>query len=80
MNDIQTIAGLTILGRIARNVAEYDTRIEVPTSRALVMTTAREIIKEAYLSAGRPDAYSDDMAYYLTDEQFGYVFTKLEDY
>ena len=73
MNDIQTLAGLTILGRITKSIAEYDTRIEVPTSRALVMTTARETIKEAYLSAGRPDAYSDDMAYYLTDEQFGYV-------
>ena len=73
MNDIQTVAGITILGCIARNIAEYDTRIEVPTARALVMTTARETIKEAYLAAGRPEAYSDDMVYYLTDEQFGYV-------
>ncbi len=73
MNDIQTVAGMIILGRIAKTIAEYDTPIEVPTSRALVMTTAREIVKEAYLAAGRPDAYSDDMIYYLTDEQFGYV-------
>ncbi|MFC2173116.1 DUF6754 domain-containing protein, partial [Acidobacteriota bacterium] len=73
MNDIQTVAGVIILGRIAKSIAEYDTRLEVPTSRALVMTTAREMVKEAYLSAGRPDAYSDDMIYYLTDEQFGYV-------
>jgi len=73
MNDIQTIAGMIILGRIAKSIAEYDTPLEVPTSRALVMTTARQTVKEAYLSAGRPDAYSDDMVYYLTDEQFGYV-------
>src|SRR5690606_4039537 len=33
----------------------------------------REIIKEAYSTAGRPDAYSDDMVHYTTDEQFGYV-------
>jgi hypothetical protein len=37
------------------------------------MTTARESIREAYLAAGRPDGYSDDMVHYLTDEQFGYV-------
>jgi hypothetical protein len=73
MNDIQTIAGMIILGRIAKSIAEYDTPLEVPTSKALVMTTARETVREAYLAAGRPDAYSDDMVYYLTDEQFGYV-------
>ena len=73
MNDIQTVAGLTILGRIAKSIAEYDTPLEVPTSRSLVMTTARETVKEAYLAAGKPDAYSDDMVYYLTDAQFAYV-------
>jgi len=37
------------------------------------MVTAREVVKEAYLNAGRPDAYNDDMVYYLTDDQFGYA-------
>ena len=73
MNDIQTVAGVTILGHIARTVAEYDSRLVVPTSRALVMTTARETVKEAYLSAGRPDSYDENSIYYVTDEQFGYV-------
>ncbi len=73
MDDVQTVAGITILGRIAKTIAEYDTKINMPVSRSIVMTTARETIKEAYLSAGRPDAYSDEMVYYLTDEQFGYV-------
>ncbi len=73
MNDIQTVAGVTILGHIARTVAEYDSRLVVPTSRALVMTTARETVKEAYLSVGRPDSYDENSIYYVTDEQFGYV-------
>jgi len=73
MNDIQTVAGVTILGHIARTTAEYDSRLVVPTSRALVMTTARETVKEAYLSAGRPDSFDEDSIYYVTDEQFGYV-------
>ncbi|MCK4305651.1 MAG: fibronectin type III domain-containing protein [Candidatus Eisenbacteria sp.] len=73
MNDIQTVAGITILGHIGRTVAEYDSRLVVPTSRALVMTTARETVREAYLSAGRPDSYNENDIYYVTDEQFGYV-------
>jgi hypothetical protein len=39
----------------------------------MVMVTCREIMKEAYTNAGRPDAYNDDMVYYLTDDQFGYA-------
>jgi hypothetical protein len=73
MNDIQTVAGVTILGYIARTTAEYDSRLVVPTSRSLVMTTARETVKEAYIAAGRPDSYDENNIYYVTDEQFGYV-------
>jgi hypothetical protein len=73
MNDVQTVAGIIILGRIARTIAEYDTRLMVPTSRSLVMTTARETVREAYVAAGRPDSYNNEMITYLTDEQFGYV-------
>lgn len=73
MDDVQTLAAITILGKVARVIADYDSKILMPVSRSLVMTSARETIKEAYLAAGRPDAYSDDMAYYVTDEQFGYV-------
>lgn len=73
MDDVQTIAGLTILARVARTVAEYETTLNVPVCRSLVMTTARESIKEAYQAAGRPDAYNDQMVHYVTDEQFGYV-------
>lgn len=73
MDDVQTIAGLTILGRVSRTIAEYDIKINMPVSRSIVMTTARETIKAAYAAEGRIDAYSDDFVYYLTDEQFGYV-------
>ena len=73
INDIQTVAGITVLSRVAGLAAEYDATLEVPTSRSLVMTTARETVEAAYLAAGRPDAYREDNIYYLTDEQFGYV-------
>ncbi len=73
MDDVQTLAALTILGRVSRTIADYDTKIFMPVARSLVMTAARETIKASYQAAGRPDAYSDDMVNYVTDEQFGYV-------
>ncbi len=73
MDDVQTLAGLTILGRVSRVIAEYDTQIFMPVSRSLVMTAGRETIKASYQAAGRPDKYNDDMVSYVTDEQFGYV-------
>lgn len=73
MDDVQTLAAITILGNVAKQIADYDTKIRMPVSRSLVMTAARETIKAAYQTAGRPDAYSDDMVNYITDEQFGYV-------
>ena len=73
MNDIQTIAGLNVLARVAKTAAEYDAKLEVPTDRSLVMTAARETVQTAFLAAGRPDAYNPDAIYYVTDEQFGFV-------
>ena len=73
MDDLQTVAGINILGRVAKIAAEYDARVEVPTSRSLVMTAARETVHASYLSAGRSDNYNPDLIYYVTDEQFGFV-------
>ena len=73
INDIQTIAGLTILGKVAEKAAEYDCELDVPTSRSLVMTAARETVAAAFYAAGRPDAFNEDRIYYVTDEQFAYV-------
>ncbi|MFP6702988.1 MAG: DUF6754 domain-containing protein [Planctomycetaceae bacterium] len=73
INDMQTVSGITVLSRVAGLAAEYGAQLDVPTSRSLVMTTARETVQAAYLQAGRPDAYNEDSIYYLTDEQFGYV-------
>ena len=73
INDIQTVAGITILAQVAKTTADYRATLEVPTSRSLVMTTARDTVEAAYLQAGRPDEYNEDDIYYVTDEQFGYV-------
>lgn len=73
MDDVQTLAGLNILGHVSQKAAEYETGIKVPTARSLVMSTAQEIVKEAYMRAGRPDAYRTESVFYITDDQFGYA-------
>ncbi len=73
MDQVQTIAGITILGRVAEMAAMYETKLDVPVSRSLVMVTAREVVKEAYAKVGRPDSFQDDQVHYLTDDQFGYA-------
>ena len=73
LDNVQTVAGITILSSVAKRIADYDAHLEMPTSRSLVMTTARETVKESYLAAGRPDAYNEEHIYYVTDEQFGFV-------
>jgi hypothetical protein len=73
LDDMQTIAGLTILSHLAQKAAQYDSEVIVPVCRSMVLSAAREIVKEAYMKAGRPDAFNPDTIYYLTDDQFGFV-------
>ncbi len=73
MDDIQTIASMVILGRVAMKTAEYGSALLVPTCRAVVMSVAQETVKESYLQMGRPDAYQKGNINYITDDQFGYA-------
>jgi len=73
LDDIQTIAALTILSQLAYKSAQYDTDLIVPCRFSMVLSAAREVVKEAYLRAGRPDSYREDRIFYLTEDQFGYV-------
>jgi hypothetical protein len=70
---IATIASYSILARVARKTAEYKTRLMVPTKDPVVMTVAQETVKAAYSEAGHPDAYQDDMVFYITSMQFAFV-------
>ena len=71
--DIATIASFTILSRVAKRVAEYQTELIVPTYDPIVMTVAQEVVKSAYLDAGRPDSYNEDIVFFVTQAQFAYV-------
>jgi hypothetical protein len=73
LNEVWTIASLSILSRVAKRCAEYSTRLLVPHCDPLVMSAAQETVKEAYSEAGRPDLYDERDIPFLTADQFGYA-------
>jgi hypothetical protein len=73
IDDIQTMASLTILESVAKMTAKYETPIIVPTDYPVVFTLAQEMVKNGYVAAGRPDAYDPNSVRYITTEQFAYV-------
>jgi fibronectin type 3 domain-containing protein len=73
IDEPETIASMSILGRVAEKTAEYGTPLYVPTSKAMVMSMAQQVVKEAAIRVGRPDWFNIDNVRYLTDDQFGYV-------
>lgn len=73
VSDISTLAGLNILGRVARKAAEYDTPILIPACDPFVMVVEREIVKGAHIDVGKPDTYKEDNIYFVSDSQFAYV-------
>ena len=73
MDQVETVAGVIVLGHVAKMTARYETSLNVPVSRSIVMKAARETCRESYMMEGRPDMFHDDMVHYLTDDQFAYA-------
>ena len=67
------LASLTILAWVAEKVANYGATLTYPVNNALNLTAGQEIVKEAYIRAGRPELYNDDMVFFISGEQFAYA-------
>ncbi len=68
-----TLAAAVILGRVSKRVAMYETDLIVPHRNPIVMAVCQEITKQAYLEAGKPDAYKEDSNFFITEDQFSYT-------
>jgi len=73
LDEIETIAGISILGRVARITAEYNTPLRVPVRYPLVLAAGQEVVEQAYIEAGNPDGYDKDMVRYVAGEQFSFT-------
>ena len=73
VDNVATIASMTILGQIARRTADYETPLRVPCNDPIVLNVVREMVRTSYLDEGRPDAYNEENIFFLTDSQFAYA-------
>ncbi len=73
MDEIQTIASISILSYVARVTARYGADLDVPNKDPLTFVSAREVVRSAYLQEGRPDLYREEMVNYVTYDQFAYT-------
>ncbi len=72
-SSLATIAATVILGEVAKRVASYGADIKIPHRAPIVMAICQEMVRESYLSVGRPDAYKEDANFFITRDQFAYT-------
>lgn len=68
-----TIASMNILGEVAKKIALYDTELIVPNTWSVVYTVSKEVVKESFMSEGRPEKFKEDYVRYVTEAQFGFA-------
>lgn len=73
IGDIAVLASINILSRLSRQVAEYDSDLLVVNSDPIVYSLSQEVVQQAYLEAGRPDAFNPDNVFMAASRQFPYV-------
>ncbi|MHA2620520.1 MAG: DUF6754 domain-containing protein [bacterium JZ-2024 1] len=67
------IATVNILGLVAERVAQYETKLMVPNYNPVMFAVQQEVVKEAYIRAGKPDALEPDTVSYIAGTQFAYA-------
>jgi hypothetical protein len=75
IDEIQTIAAISILGRVARITARYETPLLVPVRYPMVLAAGQEVVQQAFIEEGKPDAYNRDIVRYVAGEQFAFTAT-----
>ncbi len=68
-----TFAYWSYMAHVAKLCASYDTRIIVTDSSYLCNAVHQEIVRQAFLEAGRPDAFNRDDIRYLSGTQFAWT-------
>ena len=73
VNNSQTMASFAALGHVARRCARYDTAIIVANRIPFVQPITEEIVRQAFVQEGKPEAYVPDNVRFLSDDQFAYA-------
>ncbi|HHX29316.1 MAG TPA: hypothetical protein GX716_09970 [Firmicutes bacterium] len=68
-----TFAGLEVLGYVARLTAQYDVRLVVTVSQAETFAVTEQVMRQAYLEAGKPEAYRPEDCRFISTDQWAYA-------
>ncbi|QNO14554.1 hypothetical protein HYG86_07050 [Alkalicella caledoniensis] len=69
----QSLAGLSVLGYVAKLTAKYDTTLITTIRIPEMLPIAEEVVKQSYVTEGKPDAYNPNNIRFLSNEQFAYA-------
>jgi hypothetical protein len=73
LDEIETVAGISILGRVAKITAQYDTPLVVPVRYPLVLAAGMEVVEQAYTEMGKRDSYNKDTVRYVAGDQMAFA-------
>jgi hypothetical protein len=68
-----TFAGLEVLGYVARLAAQYDVRLVVTVSQAETFAVTEQVMRQAYLEAGKPDSFKPEDCRFISTDQWAYA-------
>ena len=68
-----TFASLTVLSYVSRSTVKYDTRMIVCMPQVILLPLCENIVRQAYVEAGKPDAFRANDIRFLTSDQLGFA-------
>lgn len=72
LDEILTIAGMTVLGHVSRVAARARTTMRVPVLYPLALAAARETVEQAYRDEGLTEPVDAQTVQYVAGESFSY--------
>lgn len=70
----QLVAGLAVLAHVSELCANYGVKIIYSVYQAQVMPIATELMRDAYIKAGKPEEFQpEEQVRYLSGQQFAYA-------
>lgn len=73
LDDAQTMAGLSILGEVAKKCANYDTELIETNAISAVYPIADAIVRQSYVEVGKADMLKPETVRFISEDQFAYA-------
>ncbi len=73
ISDPATVASMSILSRVAHRAAKLRGRVLVPNYSALTFSVARNVVRDAFMRAGRAPSFDPDDVMFFTSRHMTYT-------